>query len=157
MQLTDNFWLREFKVSADFPELAEKIQFSGYDKQVLRLLCDSLLQPVRTHFGQLDIISGKRSLELNTAVGGNENSKHMIAAAADFTIPNVGTHAGEQKLNRIFQWITDEYNTQYRTCIYYQKKKFIHVSVNLPGIEYKHVARIIEREKKTKGVLRRKD
>jgi len=61
--------------------------------KALQVLCDAVLERVRTHY-KVPIIpsSGYRSPELNRAIGGSENSQHCKGAAVDFevaAIPNI--------------------------------------------------------------------
>lgn len=65
---------------ADVPGYSD-IQF-----EVIRRL-DDLVQLLRLNY-PLKIISGYRSLEQNTAVGGAKNSRHLTGEAVDVLIPN---------------------------------------------------------------------
>lgn len=49
----------------------------------MRALCSALLEPWRTKVGPLDTTSGFRSREVNTAVGGDPNSQHLLGEAWD--------------------------------------------------------------------------
>ena len=74
---------------------------SGDDIERLRLLCRNVLEPVRRRFGVTRISSGYRSAALNTAVGGVNNSQHLLGEAADIHISDAA--AGE----RIYNYIRD--------------------------------------------------
>lgn len=84
MQLTENFSLNEFVRS----QVASR---KGIDNNPplgaisnLRTLCINVLQPLRKQINSPIIItSGFRSLALNTAIGGAENSQHLYGEAAD--------------------------------------------------------------------------
>ena len=53
----------------------------------LRVLTAAILQPLRSHLNeQVNITSGFRSKEVNTAVNGSESSFHMSGMAADFKV-----------------------------------------------------------------------
>lgn len=56
----------------------------------LRLLCVNVLQPVRNHFKlPVTVSSGYRSANLNRAMGGADNSQHLLGQAADIEIAGV--------------------------------------------------------------------
>ncbi len=71
--LSKNFKLREFKVSKDYPLMADEIELDYVDVLTLKILCIEIIQPIRDKFGPIEILSGKRSPELNKAVGGYKN------------------------------------------------------------------------------------
>ena len=124
--ITKNFQLREFKVSASFPELASKIKFTNQDLMVIEILCLRVLQPVRDKFGALKILSGKRNELLNEKVKGSPTSDHLTANACDFTpISGVTT-------DLVFDWIVEDSGIDFRQIIYYTDENFIHVSCNVP-------------------------
>jgi hypothetical protein len=53
----------------------------------LQLLVDNVLQPVRDLYGKtVHVNSGYRSVALNKAVGGAENSQHIQGRAADISV-----------------------------------------------------------------------
>jgi hypothetical protein len=83
MNLTKNFQLWEFVKSATADRLG--IDNTPNEKEInnLRTLCKEILQPARDALGPLRISSGFRSEELNTKVGGVENSDHRLGFAAD--------------------------------------------------------------------------
>lgn len=56
----------------------------------LRYLCESILEPVRVHFGApLIVHSAYRSPNVNAAVGGSSKSQHQSGEAADFHVVGV--------------------------------------------------------------------
>ena len=87
MQLSENFSLLELTKS----QIAER---KGIDntpspthQDNLKLLCTSILQPVRDHFGRVvSVSSGYRSQELCLAIGSKTTSQHAKGQAADFEI-----------------------------------------------------------------------
>lgn len=92
IQLTENFALAEFAVSREFPALAEAIGFSDVEVERLRFACGAYLQPLRNEFGKVVVTSGKRTPELNAAVGGHPRSDHLFrgdSGAVDFVVPGV--------------------------------------------------------------------
>lgn len=53
----------------------------------LRILTAAILQPLRSHLNEkVNITSGFRSKEVNTAVNGSPGSFHMSGMAADFKV-----------------------------------------------------------------------
>ena len=127
MKLTKNFHLDELKVSSDHPELARRIIFSSYEIYKAKALCELILQPVRDKFGQVKILSGKRSAELNDAVGGASTSHHLYkgpSAAADFTVPGAD-------LETVYEYIRTE--LMYGECFHYPGRGFIHVALPTPN------------------------
>lgn len=94
MDLTKNFNLEELVYS--YTAAVGKIENSPDEAAVasLRQLCERLLQPLRDHIGKpITILSGYRSKELNSKVGGVINSQHRAGEAADCT-----TDDGPEKL-----------------------------------------------------------
>ena len=84
MDLTKNFNLEELVYS--YTAAVGKIENSPDEAAVasLRQLCERLLQPLRDHIGKpITILSGYRSKELNSKVGGVVNSQHLAGEAAD--------------------------------------------------------------------------
>lgn len=60
---------------------------ANYDTVDAELLM--VLETIRDRFGPVTITSGHRSPEHNAAVGGSENSLHLLGRAADFTVREV--------------------------------------------------------------------
>lgn len=129
MKLTNNFWLSEFAVSSDYPELAKEITFDDYEKSVVKLLCESVLQPIRDEFGVVHVTSGKRTPELNAKVGGTALSDHLTCNAADIYLPEVD-------IEYVIDWI------DYMAIPYRQMKRNgingLHLSINIPGKTFKN-------------------
>lgn len=128
MQLTKHFKLREFAVSADHPELAAKIEFSEAEEIKAYLLCATILQPIRYRYGTVKILSGKRSSELNEAVGGAVYSDHLfefVSAATDFTLSRAS-------VKNCFEWIQNMLPFAFGQLIYYPDSHFVHVSLPIP-------------------------
>lgn len=79
----------------------------------LRLLCQFILEPLRTAAGKpIRISSGYRSLKLNRAIGSKDDSQHIKGQAADFTV--TGLSVAEtvkliQELGLPFDQLLDEY------------------------------------------------
>ena len=93
MQLTQNFSLNEMIKS-------ETALRHGLDNtpppeviENLRLLCEQVLQPLRTAYGRgIKVNSGYRSPDVNAAVGGSRTSDHTRGQAADIEIPGVANY-----------------------------------------------------------------
>ena len=89
-QLTQHFTLNEFTRSAT--AIANGIDNTldlakADDRKVaenLQYLCQTVLEPLREHFGMPVVVSsGYRCKELNRVVGGVRNSQHLTGEAAD--------------------------------------------------------------------------
>jgi len=92
-RLSEHFLLDEFIVSATRPELAAQITVTPAELCKLGLLCHLFLEPIRLHFNRaISITSGKRSPELNQAIGGSRTSQHMNGEAVDFVVAGTDMH-----------------------------------------------------------------
>ena len=82
-------------------------------------LCRWILDPAREMYGKpIVVTSGFRSPFLNRLVGGVSTSQHMSGLAADL-------RCGDSKA--LFDLIAES-DLPFDQLIYYQKRKFIHVS-----------------------------
>ena len=94
MKLTANFSLNELTKSQTAERKGIDNTPSPEHQENLKLLCESVLQPVRDHFGKVvTISSGYRSPELCTAIGSKITSQHAKGQAADFEIFGVSNKA----------------------------------------------------------------
>ena len=94
MQLSLNFSLGELTKSQTATRKGIDNTPSPEHQENLKLLCESVLQPVRDHFGKVvTISSGYRSPELCTAIGSKITSQHAKGEAADFEIFGVSNKA----------------------------------------------------------------
>ena len=132
-QLTKNFTKQEMVVSKQFPELASRIKPTEEQYARLLLLLQSTVQPLRDKFGSIRILSGIRNEELNAKVGGAKNSDHKYATALDLDFLN-------GNVEEAFKYILESQELPYRQLIYYPAQEFIHISGNIPGLDYKHEA-----------------
>jgi hypothetical protein len=90
MQLTANFSLKELTAS----DTATRKGLDNTPNETvtanLKTLCESILQPVREHYGKsVKVNSGYRSPEVNASVGGSKTSDHCKGQAADIEITGV--------------------------------------------------------------------
>ena len=90
MNLSPHFTLAELTRS----EAATRGGFSNTpsDEEIenLKALCETILEPIRAHFGKpIRVNSGYRGPEANKAVGGASSSQHCKGEAVDFEIDGV--------------------------------------------------------------------
>ena len=88
MKLSEHFSLSELTKSST----AERKGISNEpDEEAIEnliLVCDQILEPVRTHYGKPFVPnSGFRCLELNRAIGSSDKSQHVTGQAVDFEVP----------------------------------------------------------------------
>ena len=87
MKLSENFSLLELTKSQTAERKGIDNTPSTEHQDNLKLLCTSILQPVRDHFSRVvSVSSGYRSPELCTAIGSKTTSQHAKGEAADFEI-----------------------------------------------------------------------
>ena len=101
----------------------------------LRLGCEMLLQPLRDSLGAIRVNSALRSHSLNEKVGGSQDSDHLYCVAYDIVPVESNLYVTFAMAYSILP---------YRQLILYTKKRFIHVSYNVPNREYKREAFTIE-------------
>ena len=90
MNLSNNFTLAELVKSQTAVRKNIKNEPGTAEINNLIHLAESVLQPVREHFGKpVMISSGYRSPELCEAIGSSAKSQHAKGEAADFEIPGV--------------------------------------------------------------------
>lgn len=98
-------------------------------KANIKTLCTTVLQPINDATGWINIISsGYRSKELNKAVGGVENSHHLIGCAADcnfyrFTNGQRKRVSCEEVMKKV-----KELGVPYTEMIPYNEKGFVHIA-----------------------------
>lgn len=93
-KLTEHFTLDEMLRSscAQKKGIINTPGTENYYKVLFNLcrLCSILLEPIRTLLGKPIIInSGFRNAEVNKAVGGVHNSRHLSGCAADISLKNI--------------------------------------------------------------------
>lgn len=90
MQLSRHFHLREFTRSQTAARRGIDNQPGPVAIDALALLCETLLEPVRRHFGRPVVVnSGFRAPSLNRAIGGTRTSQHVLGEAADIELPGL--------------------------------------------------------------------
>ena len=89
LKLSEHFRLSEFIDSGT----ARRLHIDNTPEPVhverLRQLCQHVLEPLRRRFGVIRVTSGYRCPLLNEAVGGVDNSQHLLGEAADLHIANM--------------------------------------------------------------------
>ena len=87
MQLSKNFSLQELIKSQTAERKGIDNTPSTEHQENLKLLCTSILQPIRDHFSRVvSVSSGYRSPALCEAIGSKITSQHAKGEAADFEI-----------------------------------------------------------------------
>ena len=87
MNLTKNFSLNELTKSQTAERKGIDNTPSTEHQENLKRLCETILQRIRDHFGQVvSVSSGYRSVELCVAIGSSTGSQHAKGEAADFEI-----------------------------------------------------------------------
>lgn len=127
VRLGEHFTAREFLVSKDYPDLAQRMVLSAFEINNLYLLCQFGLNDIRRVFGKTLILSGKRSEALNMSIHGNEKSQHLLAMAADFTCPGKDLHEVYEFIVHDLLWKGE--------CIRYRTKNFIHLALPQYGVK----------------------
>ena len=90
MKLSENFSLKELTKSQTAVRKGINNEPGTAEIENLIHLAESVLQPVRDHFGKAVMISsGYRSPELCEAIGSSTKSQHAKGEAADFEIGGV--------------------------------------------------------------------
>ena len=89
MKLSENFTLKELTKSDTAIRKGIDNNPNADQIEKLKNLCETILQPVRDHFGRVKVTSGFRSEQLCVAIGSSVNSQHAKAEAADFEVIGV--------------------------------------------------------------------
>jgi len=131
--LTKNFSLEEFYVSATYPKIAKDMARTPSDKIKAFYLCQTILEPIRGFTAKpITINSGKRDKALNEAVGGVESSAHRwikYSIGVDFKI--VG--ASKEEYIAVYEFAKDSLQFSIGEMILYFLKngdiKHFHVTM----------------------------
>lgn len=122
-----NFWAREL--------CSRGREFAPGTRELYRDLTVRALQPIRDRVGRPVVItSGQRLSDVNDAVDGAPNSRHLPPAdrsagerdgvAADLSVPGFS----QAETHRLFQWITQHASELGLGAVeWYPKGNFIHV------------------------------
>ena len=87
MRLSKDFMLSEFTdTDTGLPNEPGQEEIRN-----LKLLVQKVLQPARNKFGVINVTSGYRSPEVNSAVGGSATSDHVHGRAADIQCEDMAT------------------------------------------------------------------
>ena len=90
MKLSKHFSLEEMTKSQTALRRNLPNQPSEAQTEAMVLLCENILEPVRTHFSiPFTPSSGYRSGDLCLAIGSSVSSQHAKGEAADFEVPSV--------------------------------------------------------------------
>ena len=134
MRLTEHFDLAELTRSAT----AARKGIINVPSQTavgnLRNLCQKVLEPLREHVGKpITVTSGYRSKELNKAVGGVENSQHLVGEAVDLHIES------ERQGREWMAWIMDNCEFDQLILEHSSEATWLHVSCKRNRQEVKFI------------------
>lgn len=91
--ISPNFTLEEF-LASDTAKAEDIVNMPNWDVIVqLVLLANQTMEGIRAICRNYPVVisSGFRNQDLNDAVGGAQNSAHLVGCAADFTVPAFGS------------------------------------------------------------------
>ena len=147
MKLTNNFSLAEITKSQTATRKGIDNKPSTEHIENLIHLAETVLQPVRDHFGKSVVISsGYRSPELCEAIGSSAKSQHAKGEAADFEIHGVDNM-------QLAMWINKNTNFDQLILEYYEpgdpNSGWVHCSAVKAGSR-KQVLKASKVEAKTK-------
>jgi len=131
MKLTENFSLNELTKSQTAERKGIDNTPSAEHQENLKRLCESILQRIRDHFGEVvSVSSGYRSPELCVAIGSSTKSQHARGEAADFEIFGVSN-------KELADWINENLTYDQLILEYWNKSDpnsgWIHCSFTLNG------------------------
>ena len=124
MRLTAHFTLAEFTRSESAKRHGVSNEPTAEHLQNIKILCQTVLEPIRLKFGPINISSGYRSKLLNHYIGGSLRSQHCEGKAADLDMDNMGGVTNKQ----IFEYIKNE--LEFDQLINEFNYGWIHVSYN---------------------------
>jgi hypothetical protein len=125
---------------------------SGEHLANFKLLAENIFEPIREHFGvPINISSGYRSKELNTAIGGSLTSQHCQGEAIDIDMDG-STNGVTNKM--VFDYIKD--NLNFDQLIYEfgtdKNPDWVHVSYESSGKQRKQILKAVKSGGKTSYV-----
>lgn len=124
MDVGKYFSLHEFIKSTKASKLLISNQPNSLAIDNMCLLCNTVLDPIRAVVGPVRITSGYRCEDLNKAIGGAENSRHIYGLAADFKVKNFLSHQLVELIRRLPNLPIDK-------CIAYSKDTGGHVHIQI--------------------------
>ena len=128
MQLTENFSLAELVKSETALRIGLDNTPGDAEIENLRILCENILQPLRTAYGRgIKVNSGFRHPNVNAAVGGSRTSDHCRGQAADIEIPGVANYDLAKYISENF-WYTQVILEFYTPGV--PDSGWVHVSYN---------------------------
>lgn len=142
-RLSPNFVLSEFTSS----QTAARLRLDNTPPAPvianLRMLCNAVLEPIRSHYDRPVIISsGYRSPAVNRAVGGSSSSQHCMGQAADIEIPGVSNV-------ELANWIWRNLNYDQLILEFYTPGEassgWVHVSYRMPWRNQELTARRVKK------------
>ena len=124
------FQFEEFLVSSDHPELVVPVEDLDTDTIVnIMRLGWGVMFGLRERFGPIVISSGHRSRELNAAVGGKENGRHMSGCATDFRFLRY-------PVDKVWKAILDgDVRAMWDRLAFYEGRGRFHVDINPDSAE----------------------
>ena len=131
MKLTENFSLNELTKSQTAERKGIDNTPSAEHQENLKRLCETILQRIRDHFGQVvSVSSGYRSPELCVAIGSSTQSQHAKGQASDFEIFGVSN-------KELADWIDENLDYDQLILEYWKESDpnsgWIHCSFNTQG------------------------
>lgn len=132
IRLSEHFTLHEFTHSDTADKMAIDNTPNGVVLSNVQRLCVECLEPLRIALGRpIAILSGYRSMELNEAVKGSEDSQHILGMAADIVVPKMSA--------------TDLFDFIRASSIPYDQlinefDKWVHISYKIPPRRQKYIA-----------------
>lgn len=136
-RLSENFTLGEFYHSINHQAVADAIPRTAEDAATIKKLVVDVLQPLRDYLdSEIGINGGKRDEKLNELAGGQSDSQHLFAEAADLNLQ--GNRAWTA-----FKWLYSQPDIKRKIgqCIIYITRKqsggegvphFMHISITTP-------------------------
>ena len=148
MQLSEHFELAEFTRSSTAKRAGISNAPTEGHINNMKLLCEKVLEPIRTHFARpLLLSSGYRSAALNAVTpGASSTSQHCSGEAVDIDMDETNiTNA------QIFNYIKD--NLEFDQLIWEfgtsTNPNWVHVSYESNGRQRKQILRAVKKNGKT--------
>jgi zinc D-Ala-D-Ala carboxypeptidase len=130
MKLSQHFTLAEATKSQTASRLGIDNAPDAETIERMKLVCENILEPVRTQFNlPVTINSFYRSPRLNAEVGSKASSQHVKGEAVDFEVPGIPNA-------EVAEWVRD--NLDFDQCI----KEFVEPAVE--GSGWVHVSYVAD-------------